>query len=64
VVGVSRKGVIGQITGREVVDRLPGSLGAALAAVAGGAHVVRVHDVAATVDALAVFQAIRAGGVQ
>jgi dihydropteroate synthase len=56
--------MIGQITGREVVDRLPGSLGAALAAVAGGASVVRVHDVAATVDALAVFQAIRTGGAQ
>jgi dihydropteroate synthase len=64
VVGASRKGVIGQITGREVVDRLPGSLGAALAAVAGGASVVRVHDVAATVDALAVFQAIRGEGEQ
>jgi dihydropteroate synthase len=64
LVGASRKGVIGQITGREVVDRLPGSLGAALAAVAGGASVVRVHDVAATVDALTVFQAIRAGGGQ
>ena len=64
VVGASRKGVIGQITGREVVDRLPGSLGAALASVAGGAQVVRVHDVAATVDALAVFQAIRTGDVQ
>jgi dihydropteroate synthase len=64
VVGASRKGMIGQITGREVVDRLPGSLGAALAAVEGGASVVRVHDVAATVDALAVFQAIRAGGGQ
>lgn len=60
VVGVSRKGFIGQLTGREVVDRLPGSLGAALAAVDAGASVVRVHDVAATVDALTVFQATRA----
>ncbi len=59
VVGASRKGFIGQLTGREVVDRLPGSLGAAMAAVAGGASVVRVHDVAATVDALAVFTAAR-----
>ena len=64
VVGASRKGMIGQITGREVVDRLPGSLGAALAAVDGGASVVRVHDVAATVDALAVFQAIRTRSAQ
>lgn len=62
VVGVSRKGFVGQLTGREVVDRLPGSLGAALAAVDAGAAVVRVHDVAATVDALTVFQAARAEG--
>jgi dihydropteroate synthase len=64
VAGVSRKGMIGQLTGREVGDRLAGSLGGALAAVAAGAAVVRVHDVAATVDALTVFQAIRTGSVQ
>jgi len=59
LVGLSRKRMIGTITGREVDDRLAGSLGGAIAAVAGGAAIVRVHDVAATVDALAVWTAIR-----
>ncbi len=58
VVGVSRKGMIGEVTGRSVDDRLAGSLGAGLRAVAGGADVLRVHDVAATVDALAMWTAI------
>lgn len=58
LVGVSRKGFIGTITGRTVGDRLAGSIGAGLAAVAGGAAVLRVHDVAETVDALAAFTAI------
>ena len=62
LVGASRKGMIGALTGREVGDRLAGSLGAALAAVAAGAAVVRVHDVAETVDALRVFTEIRGGG--
>lgn len=54
--GVSRKSMIGAITGKPVQDRLAGSIAAALAAVAQGASLVRVHDVAATVDALAVWQ--------
>ncbi len=58
VVGVSRKGMIGEVTGRSVDDRLAGSLGAGLRAIAGGADVLRVHDVAATVDALATWTAI------
>lgn len=58
LVGVSRKGFIGQLTGRAVGDRLAGSIGAGLAAVAGGAAVLRVHDVAETVDALRAFTAI------
>jgi dihydropteroate synthase len=58
LIGVSRKSVIGALTGREVGQRLPGSLAAMLAAVAGGARIVRVHDVAATRDALAVWRAI------
>ncbi len=62
LVGASRKGMIGALTGREVGDRLAGSLGAALAAVAAGASVVRVHDVGVTVDALRVFTEIRGGG--
>jgi len=55
--GVSRKSMIGAITGKPVEQRLAGSLGGALAAVAQGAQIVRVHDVAATVDALKVWQA-------
>ncbi|MFN8124268.1 MAG: dihydropteroate synthase [Thermoleophilia bacterium] len=64
MVGASRKGMIGLLTGRPVEGRLAGSLGAALAAVAGGAAVVRVHDVAQTVDALRVWTAVAgaAGG--
>lgn len=54
--GWSRKTSIGRVTGREVGDRLVGSVAAALAAVHLGARVVRVHDVAATVDALKVWQ--------
>jgi dihydropteroate synthase len=55
--GLSRKSFIGALTGRSVEGRLAGSLGAALAAVAQGARIVRVHDVAETVDALKVWQA-------
>jgi dihydropteroate synthase len=55
--GVSRKSMIGAVTGRSVEQRLAGSLGGALAAVAQGARIVRVHDVAETVDALKVWQA-------
>ncbi|HEX7644520.1 MAG TPA: dihydropteroate synthase [Burkholderiaceae bacterium] len=55
--GMSRKSMIGGITGRQVDDRLAGSLAAALAAAAQGVKIVRVHDVAETVDALAVWQA-------
>lgn len=54
--GLSRKTMIGTITGKPVEARLAGSLGGALAAVAHGARIVRVHDVAETVDALAVWQ--------
>ncbi len=57
LVGWSRKGTLGQLTGRAVGDRLAASIAAALACVAQGAHIVRVHDVAATVDALAVWRA-------
>lgn len=50
VIGVSRKSMIGRITGREVQDRLPGSLGAAAYAILRGAHVIRVHDVKESCD--------------
>jgi dihydropteroate synthase len=55
--GLSRKSMVGAVTGRPVEQRLAGSLGGALAAVAQGARIVRVHDVAETVDALKVWQA-------
>lgn len=57
LIGWSRKRAIGDVTGRAVEQRLAGSLAAALAAVAQGARIVRVHDVAATVDALKVWLA-------
>jgi dihydropteroate synthase len=56
--GLSRKSTIGALTGRSVEQRLAGSLGGALAAVAQGARIVRVHDVAETVDALKVWNAV------
>jgi dihydropteroate synthase len=57
MIGLSRKSTIGQITGRGVMDRVHGSIAAALLAVQHGADIVRVHDVAATRDALAILQA-------
>ncbi|MES2405221.1 MAG: dihydropteroate synthase [Pseudomonadota bacterium] len=61
-VGVSRKAMIGAMTGRQGgADRAAGSAAAALVAVQRGAMIVRVHDVAATRDALAVWQAVHAG---
>jgi len=62
IAGLSRKNTIGRITGREVGDRLAGSLAAALAAVARGAAIVRVHDVRETVDALKVWRAVEGEG--
>jgi dihydropteroate synthase len=57
LVGWSRKSSLGALTGRGSSDRMVASVAAALAAVQRGAHIVRVHDVAATVDALKVWQA-------
>jgi dihydropteroate synthase len=57
--GVSRKGFIGRVLGRELPDRLAGSLAVACyAAARGTAHVLRVHDVAATRDAVRMIAAI------
>lgn len=56
--GLSRKSTIGSITGRPVDQRLAGSLAAALIAAENGAKIIRVHDVAETVDALKVWQAV------
>jgi dihydropteroate synthase len=58
--GLSRKGMIGAITGRPVGERVAGSVAAALLAVQNGAAIVRVHDVAATADALKVWAAVAA----
>ena len=57
--GWSRKGSLGQVTGRTVDARMPASIAAALLAVERGAAIVRVHDVRETVDALAVLRAMR-----
>lgn len=54
--GLSRKSMIGAVTGRPVEQRLAGSVAGALAAVAQGAEIIRVHDVAETVDALKVWR--------
>lgn len=59
LVGVSRKSMIGKVLGRDVDDRLPGSLALAALAVAKGAHIIRVHDVAETVDVVRMIDAVR-----
>jgi dihydropteroate synthase len=58
LVGISRKSMLGQLTGREVGDRLAGSLAAAVLAAERGARVIRVHDPAETRDALRVVEAV------
>jgi dihydropteroate synthase len=61
--GLSRKSVLGTLTGRPVTERVAASVAAALVAVAKGASIVRVHDVAATRDALAVWRAAMDFGI-
>jgi len=56
--GLSRKSMIGKILGRDVDDRLVGSVVLALLAAQNGAHIIRVHDVAETADALKVAGAV------
>ena len=56
--GLSRKSMLGAVTGRPVEQRLPASVVGALLAVQNGASIVRVHDVAETCDALALWQAL------
>lgn len=58
LVGLSRKRMVGDITGRPVAQRVHGSVALALLAARQGAAVVRVHDVAATVDALKILAAV------
>jgi dihydropteroate synthase len=60
--GLSRKAMIGTLTARDIpAERAAGSVAAALIAVQRGARMVRVHDVMATVDALAVWHGVQAG---
>ena len=59
LIGVSRKSTIGELTGEaNAAERVHGSVAAALASVARGAQIVRVHDVKATADALKVWEAL------
>lgn len=58
MVGLSRKSMLGKITGNQVNDRIHASVAAALLAKAKGAKILRVHDVKATRDALAVYNAV------
>jgi dihydropteroate synthase len=56
--GLSRKSIIGAITGRPVGERVHGSIAAAMLALERGARILRVHDVAATRDAVSVWMAV------
>jgi dihydropteroate synthase len=60
LVGISRKSMLGQITGRDVQDRLAASVAAAVLAVQNGADLVRAHDVKETVDGLKVWLSLSA----
>jgi dihydropteroate synthase len=55
--GISRKSSLGQITGRDIEHRVTASVAAALMAVERGAKIVRVHDVAPTMDAIKIWSA-------
>jgi dihydropteroate synthase len=61
VIGTSRKSFLGRLTGREAGERLPGTIATNVLALAAGASVFRVHDVAEVADALAVARAALAG---
>ena len=58
LVGLSRKSMLGLLTGRAAPERVHASVAAAMLAVARGANILRVHDVAATRDALALWNAV------
>jgi dihydropteroate synthase len=60
--GLSRKSMIGKLIGRNVAERMPASVALAVLAVERGAKIVRVHDVAATVDAVAMCVALGRAG--
>jgi len=62
LIGASRKSMLGAITGRPVEGRMAASIAAALLAAQKGAKILRVHDVAETIDALAVLAAVNEEG--
>ena len=62
LIGTSRKGLLGKITGRSVVERAAGSVASSLAACLNGARVVRVHDVAPMVDTIKVWTVLQGWG--
>ncbi|WP_288993168.1 dihydropteroate synthase [uncultured Marinobacter sp.] len=62
LVGMSRKSMLGHITGRDVSERLPASLAAATISAMKGASIIRVHDVRETVDAVRVVTAVKEAG--
>ena len=62
LVGLSRKQWLGNLTGKPVGERVSAGIAAALAAIDRGANIVRTHDVASTVDALMVAEAIKQAG--
>jgi dihydropteroate synthase len=59
MVGLSRKSIVGRLTGRPAGERVYGSVTLAVLAVINGARIVRVHDVGATVDALKIVSAVQ-----
>ena len=63
LVGLSRKSLIGKILGRGMEERLPASLALAVMAAERGASIIRTHDVAATVDAVAMWTAMENAGL-
>ncbi len=64
VVGLSRKAMIGALTGKPVDDRVHGSVALAVYAALEGASVIRVHDVGPTVEALRIIRAVKGSGSQ
>ncbi len=58
LVGLSRKSIVGTLTGRSAVERVHGSVALAVIAAMGGARIIRAHDVSATVDALKIVAAV------
>ncbi len=62
LIGTSRKGFLGKITGRPVAERAAASVVSSLAACLSGARVVRVHDVAPMVDTIKVWTALQGWG--